>query len=61
MTLQKIVENFIRDNTNNSNQEHYANTVALDENRASLISFFLIRVTTNCQQRHRHMRHTVHP
>ena len=42
MTLQKIVENFIRDNTNNSNQEHYANTVALDENRASLISFFLI-------------------
>ncbi len=40
MTLQKIVENFIRDN--NTNQEHYSNHVATEENKAALLSFFLI-------------------
>ena len=40
MTLQKIVENFIRDN--NTKQEHYANHMPNEENKAALISFFLI-------------------
>ena len=40
MTLQKIVENFIRDN--NTKQEHYSNHMPNEENKAALISFFLI-------------------
>ncbi len=40
MTLQKIVENFIRDN--NTNQENYANHMPSEDNKAALISFFLI-------------------
>jgi hypothetical protein len=40
MTLQKIVENFIRDN--NTNQENYANHMPNENNKAALISFFLI-------------------
>ena len=40
MTLQKIVENFIRDN--NTNQENYANHLPSEEDKAALISFFLI-------------------
>jgi len=40
MTLQKIVESFIREN--GTNQEHYENNLAANENKSALISFFLI-------------------
>jgi hypothetical protein len=40
MTLQKIVENFIREN--NTNQENYSNHLANEGNKAALLSFFLI-------------------
>jgi len=41
MTLQKIVENFIRENT--SSNEHYQNTSMMENaSKASLASFFLI-------------------
>jgi hypothetical protein len=40
MTLQKIVENFIREN--GTNQENYENNLAANENKAALVSFFLV-------------------
>ena len=40
MTLQKIVENFIRENS--SSQENYSNDLPATENKAARISFFLI-------------------
>lgn len=39
MTLQKIVENFIKENTN---EEHYSNHMIDNNNKAALLSFFLI-------------------
>jgi hypothetical protein len=40
MTLQKIVESFIREN--GTNQENYENNLAANENKAAFVSFFLI-------------------
>lgn len=39
MTLQKIVENFIKEN---NNEEHYSNHMMDNNNKAALLSFFLI-------------------
>ena len=39
MTLQKIVENFIKEN---KNEEHYTNEMLEKDNKAALLSFFLI-------------------
>ena len=40
MTLQKIVENFIREK--GTNQENYENNLGANENKAALVSFFLV-------------------